>query len=527
MTTAPFIAATAPMTTTIAEVSAISRPQCGVYLRISDDPGNDELGVQRQERWARKFCDDYNFDPVIFRDNDCSATSGVARPRYQDMLAAVERGELRAVAAWGQHRLCRVPAEFEVFRSLAKTHSVLFATRSGIKPLARAADTFNARNESNSAAYEVENMVERMKEKFVEIAADGRAWWPHRPFGYTMPRRGEKRGQWIAPAPVRAEADAIAKAYQDVQAGRSLKDVARQWNRDGLRTPPVPGCECEPAPAEMPCPTCKRKRRAKPEGNEWNGMGVRALLLNSRNAAIRTYRGEEVTDADGQPVAAAWPAIVPVTTYRAVKAMLTDPARLTPGAGFATGRKHLLSGIATCSECGAGLTSAPAPRPGQSPRYACKASGCMKTKRSMADVDAWVIAHIVDQLGDAENVEALTRRRDVDVTALVARLKEIDGDRNAAAKMVGAKQITLSQLAVINADFDAEVADIDRQMRDAAKHAVLQRFIGADDIEAVFDVMTLDEQRAVVRLLVTVVVRPGQAPRRPFSSSLVVVKPTQ
>jgi DNA invertase Pin-like site-specific DNA recombinase len=481
--------------TTAPEVSSAldtsTRPQCGVYLRISDDPGNDELGVQRQEKWGRKFCDEFTFEPVIYRDNDTSATSGKARPRYEAMLAAVGRGELRAVAAWGQDRLCRVPAEFEVFRSLAKAHSVLFATRSGIKNLARAADTFNARNEGNAAAYEIEQMRERMVEAFTQLAGDGRPWWPQRPFGYTMPKRGEKRGEWVAPQPVAAEADAIAKAYDDVQAGRSLKDVARQWNTAGILTP---------------------------KGNQWNGMAVRALLLNCRNAGLRAYKGEIVGKA-------VWQGIVTEQTYRAVHSMLSDPARLTPGAGFATGRKHLLSGLAMCSECNAPLTSAPAPQPGSSPRYACKAAGCMKTKRSMADVDAVTIAHIVDILADADNVEALTRRRDVDTAALVSRLREIDGEKNKAAKMIGAKQITLGQLAVINADYDAEAADIDGQMRDAAKYAVLQRFIAADDVEAVFDAMTLDEQRAVVRLLVTVTVHPGQAPRRAFDSSLVVVEP--
>lgn len=480
------------MTTTAADIPLASRPQCGVYLRISDDPGNDELGVQRQERWALRFCEDYSFDPVIFKDNDRSATNGKPREQYQALLAAVAEGKLRAVAAWGQDRLCRLPSEFEEFRNLAKANSVLFATRGGIKNLARAADTFNARNEVNAASYEVENMKERMVEAFTQMASEGRAWWPTRPFGYTMPQRIDKH-TFTKPEMIKAEADAIAKAYDDVQAGKSLKDVARQWNNAGLLTP---------------------------KGNQWNGMSVRALLLNPRNAGLRAYRGEVVGQAD-------WPGIVSEQVWRGVKALLTDSARLTPGAGFTTGRKHLLSGLATCSECGGSLTSAPAPQPGRSPRYACKNTGCLKVKRSMADVDAWVIAHIVDTLADPENVEALTRRRDIDVAELMARLSEIDGERTQAAEMVRAKQITLPQLAVLNAGYDAEAADIDGQMRDAAKYAVLKRFIGADDVEAVFDSMTLDEQRAVVRLLVTVTVRPGQAPRRPFDGSLVVVEPTE
>jgi site-specific DNA recombinase len=209
-------------------------------------------------------------------------------------------------------------------------NSVLFATRGGIKNLARAADTFHARNEVNAAAYEIENMKERVVEAFTQLAADGRAWWPSRPFGFTMPKRGDKRGEWIAPELVKPEADAIAKAYEDVQAGRSLKDVARQRNAVGLLTP---------------------------RGNQWNGMAVRALLLNPRNAALRAYRGEVV----GQ---ASWPAIVSEQVWRGVRTTLTDGARLRPGAGFTTGRKRLLSGIAVCSERGGTLTSAPAPRPG-------------------------------------------------------------------------------------------------------------------------------------------------------------------
>jgi site-specific DNA recombinase len=514
----------------------ILRPKCGVYLRISDDPGNDELGVQRQEKWALQFCEDYGWHPVIFKDNDTSASKGKPRPQYQAMLQAISAGELVAVAAWGQDRLCRIPSEFETFRNVARANSVLFATHNGVKNLARATDTFHARTEVNMAAYEIDTMRERMKEKFTQLAADGRAWWPSRPFGFTMPRRrtpeemaeqrkrGERRDEWIAPELVKAEADAIRKAYEDVAAGRSLKEVARQWNSAGLHTPPTGGCDCEPAPAQFPCPTCKRKRRAMPDGKEWDGMAVRALLLNPRNAGLRTYQPDKSQPPEvvGK---AAWPQIVSEQTWRGMRATLTDRARLSPGGGFHTGRKHLLSGIATCAACGGTLTSAPAPRTGSSARYACKQAGCLKVKRSMADVDAWVMTHVLDRLADPENVEALTRRRDIDVAELSARLAEIDGERNQAAEMVAAKQLTLSQVAILNAGYDTEVAEIEAQMRDSSKYAVLHRFLGVDDVAAVFDAMTLDEQRAVVQLLVTVAVHPGQAARRPFDTGLVVVEP--
>ena len=498
-----------------ATTATISRPQCGVYLRISDDPGNDELGVQRQEKWALRFCEDYGWDAVVFKDNDRSATNGKTRERYEALLAAVADGELCAVAAWGQDRLCRQPSEFEHFRSLAKANSVLFATRIGIKNLARAADTFNARNEVNAASYEIENMKERMVEKFVEIADDGRAWWPTRPFGYTMPQRIDRR-TFTKPELVKREARAIRKAYDDVMGGSSLKSIARQWNADGLRTPPTGGCDCEPAPAEFPCPTCNRKRRSKPEGTEWTSMSVRAVLLAPRNAALRSYHGEVVGAAD-------WPAIVPEQVWRGVKGKLTDPARLTPGAGFTAPRKYLLSGVALCSECGHPVSGIADTKKTGRPAYVCKRRGCLAVRRSVADVDGWVRGHILVAL--ARDLDVLMQRKGVDTTALLARLTECEAEKDQAAAMVHAKQITLSQLAIINADFDREISEINAAMRDADKAAVLDPFVGVSDVAALFDSLPLDRQRAVIRLLCSVVIRPGQAPRRPFDKTLVTVTP--
>ena len=491
--------------TTPAKADTNTRPRCGVYLRISSDPGNDELGVQRQEKWARKFCDDYGWDPVIYRDNDRSATNGKPRERYEAMLTDIADGQLRAVAAWGQDRLCRQPGDFEQFRNIAKANGVLFATRTGIKNLAKAADTFNARNEVNAAAYEIENMRERMVDSFVEIAGEGRPWWPSRPFGYTMPEMIRKR---VATRPelVKAEADAIRQAYKDVMARRSLKAIAREWNTAGLLTP---------------------------RGNEWSSMSLRQLILNPRNAALRVYwpkkkdeKGRKFTDIVNHVVGKGdWPAIVSEQTWRGAVAVLTDPSRLTPGAGFSTGRRYLLSGLARCSECDGTLTSGiPSNTKDRAPVYQCRRPGCGKVRRSQADVDRWVRGHVVAAL--ARDIEVLTARKDIDTSELLARLSEIEAEKNQAAAMVGSKAITLTQLGIITADLDKEAAQITAQMRDAEKTAALDEFIGVDDAAAVFDGLELDRKRAVIRLLCTVTIHPGQKPRRPFDEELVKVEPT-
>ena len=63
-----------------------------------------------------------------------------------------------------------------------------------------------------------------------------------------------------------------------ILAGGSLYSVAKQWNAEGITTS---------------------------QGNTWTGKTVRQNLLNSRNAALRSYQGEVL-----EGVTAAWPAIV-------------------------------------------------------------------------------------------------------------------------------------------------------------------------------------------------------------------------
>jgi hypothetical protein len=66
------------------------------------------------------------------------------------------------------------------------------------------------------------------------------------------------------------------------------------------------------------------------------------------------YAGRIALDDNGKPVKASWPAIVDVKTWRAVQAILSDPARkTTPG----TTPKHLCSGIIHCGKCGAKMRS--------------------------------------------------------------------------------------------------------------------------------------------------------------------------
>ena len=102
--------------------SAVSPLRAAVYCRISDDPEGRELGVQRQEEDCRGRAEREGWAVVgVFIDNDISAStrSRKRRPRFEDMLAAVERGEVGVIVAYSNSRLTRRPLELE---NLIKLH---------------------------------------------------------------------------------------------------------------------------------------------------------------------------------------------------------------------------------------------------------------------------------------------------------------------------------------------------------------------------------------------------------------------
>src|SRR5690606_29776160 len=101
-----------------------------------------------------------------------------------------------------------------------------------------------------------------------------------RPFGYD-----ESRYE-IVPH----EAAAIQKAAADLLLGKSLAQIAREWNEQGLRS-------------------------ARKGAQGWNGSSVRYVLKHPRYIAVRTLHGEETARGD-------WPPILDVDTHMRVKAKL-------------------------------------------------------------------------------------------------------------------------------------------------------------------------------------------------------------
>ncbi len=88
-------------------------PAALIYARMSMDTAGKELGLTRQvagEDGAIKLCAARGWtvtEDHIFTDNDLSASTGVYRPGYAELIAAVERGEAAIIVTYQLSRLWR------------------------------------------------------------------------------------------------------------------------------------------------------------------------------------------------------------------------------------------------------------------------------------------------------------------------------------------------------------------------------------------------------------------------------------
>lgn len=280
--------------------------RAALYLRQSLDRTGEAVAVARQREDCTKLCAEKGWYPVEFTDNDTSATSG-KRPAYQRMLAAIEAGEVGAVVAWDLDRLHRRPVELEAFIDLADRHKLALATVSGDVDLGTPQGRLVARLKGSVAKHEIEHKSARQVRAGQQKAKRGQPQWT-RAFGYLDTPNG--------PVPDPATAPLVAEAYRLVLSGGTLASVCRLFNDAGA---------------------------VGLTGRPWVPSTMGLFLRASRNAGLRSYRGEIV----GQGT---WDALVDEQLWRSVQAVLSDPNRQKSGRKSV--RRHLLTGVLHCGRDG-------------------------------------------------------------------------------------------------------------------------------------------------------------------------------
>ncbi|HEY6628421.1 MAG TPA: recombinase family protein [Acidimicrobiia bacterium] len=290
--------------------------RAAVYTRISKDQSNG-LGVARQETLCRKLAEEKGWEvAAVYTDNDISAYNGAPRPAYARMLEDLQAGTVNAVICVDLDRLTRRPSEIEEFITLADQTGAHLANVSGDLDLSSSDGRFRARIMGAVARQESEKKSERIIRANDQRRARGA---PHlggvRPYGYLPARATDGTPTFRI---VEDEATRIRNAIDDHLAGKSLNQIAREWNQAGTRTT---------------------------KGGVFSATTVRRVLASPVCAGLLKL--------DRETMAGNWPAIIDRATHEAIRQK--TEARKGQGQGGGRPPKKLLTGLVRCANCGAPL----------------------------------------------------------------------------------------------------------------------------------------------------------------------------
>jgi site-specific DNA recombinase len=401
-------------------------------------------------------------------DNDLSASSGRLRPGYERLLAMVDAGDLDVIVCWHVDRLTRRMVDLEDVITRCERAGTKVATVSGDLDLSTDAGRLVGRILASVARGEVERKSARQKRAALQSAEAGNPP-TRRAFGFTPD------GSAINPS----EAAAVRDAYRDLLAGDTLVAITTRMNNAG---------------------------HLSTRGNRWQRTMVRAMLLNSRNAAIRTYRGTEMGPGT-------WPAIVSEDTWRTAVSLLGDPARrLNKG----TARRWLGAGLFLCGRCGADV------------RVNYRAQG----ERIYRCRDHAHLSRLADPVDDLVEQVVVARLRQTDVAGLVTVDDTDTSARRAEAGEVRARLdglaadyaeglLTGRQVQVATRRLQDRLTVVERELVAGGRASRVGALLSAADPGDAWLRSDLTMRRAVLDVLCTVTVLPGRPGRAGFDPETV------
>lgn len=466
-----------------------------VYCRISEDRLGTGLGVERQEADCRRLCEARGWTVAeVLVDNDVSAYAGRQRPSYELLLELVREHRVEAIVAWHPDRLHRSPTELEGFIDLVESAGARVATvQGGEYDLATASGRMAARIVGAVARHESEQKSERIRRKHRELAERGRpAGGGPRPFGYVNARREEI---------VEKEAEVIRGAADLLLSGASKAEVVRFM----------------------------RKHSTTAQGREWTMTRMVRLLDSAAIAGLRELHAKDPTRRELLSNEPAWPAVIDLDTHRRLRTILADRQRPR-----AASRYLLTGGLARCGLCGAPLVAQPrrdyrsyrCPQPGNTSGL----TGCGSIRIKAEEFED----HVVEEaLRWATSPDAI-RDRALDRREVQGR-ERVLRDRLA---QLGVREQNLTDLAVDGAidprEYRRKVEELREERTRLGRELALVASVPPevelghlDEVRVRFGELTLNEQRARLRTLLTrVVVRPGVRGRNTFDPDRVEVWPS-
>ena len=430
----------------------------GIYCRISEDREGAGLGIERQREDCEALAMERGWEVVgTYADNDISAYSGkTRRPEYRRLLTDVQAGRIDVIVAWHTDRLHRSPRELEEFIDVCDAHKIRVETvRAGELDLRTPAGRAVARTLGAWARYESEHKSERIRRKQAELAQRGLPYGGGlRCYGYTKDRMNL----------VAEEAVIIREMADRVLAGETIWSVSHDLNQRGLVTT---------------------------TGGRWTDTGVRKILLSPRMAGL-------IQHATVGRVRAQWPAILTEEQHTRLVALLTDPSRRTPRGAP---RRHLLSGLLRCGECGERMVAAKR-RDNHSLHYTCQKRpdrGCGRMSVAAHHVEPYVADAVLAALEDLRiDVDGRPNSEEGDLEALANDRAQLDE----LAELYATRAITAEEWIRARSSIEERIAQRNRRIADKTEDQRLRDLLRSNvGVREAWTAATTEYKRSVLRVV--------------------------
>lgn len=413
-----------------------------------------------------------------------SRHGGRQRGEFTTLLADLDHGRFAAsiLILWEPSRGSRQVSEWvQLVDACERARVRIYVTSHS-----RAYDPANSRDrrtlleDAVDSEYEAAKISQRVTRSAAARAARGE---PHGrvPYGYRRVYDPLTR-RLVAQEPDPAEAAVVAELLTRLYGGESVRSIERDFAARGITTrgtakwPPRPFC----------------------------AQQLRAMALNPAYAGLRTHLPKASVEGwrrrgalDGQ-VTATWPPLVDAEVFWTVRAMLTDPARVSTRPGAA---RHLLSMIATCGVCSSPLGI----RYRNNRReYTCRQA--QHVRHSADDLDREATAAILAWLSRPD-VAVMLRPSPEGLPELAhvrAELAKAERDLAEWRARAGRREVTAESFAVIEPAILADITRLQERDRELSVPRELAGWTGTwDEVRARWQAAPVEAQRRVARMVMS------------------------
>jgi site-specific DNA recombinase len=301
-----------------------------VYARVSSDRQDVDLSITAQLKALREYAARNGYTVIKEFVDEAESGRSTARPAFREMisLARSKHAPFEIILVWKLSRFARNREDSIIYKSLLR--------KQGIQVV-----SINEHIEDTPTGRLMEGIIEVIDEFYSsnlaqditrglrENASRGFFNGSRAAFGYMRKKikDGEKSRNTLEPDPDKAPI--IKRIFDEITAGKGLKEIAKGLNKDGVLAP---------------------------AGGKWGKQRLHKILINEAYIGRLVYgkRHESKANLKLPPVVKdnAWPAIIDQQMFEKAQSALNSRApKITHPR--VTSSNYLLSGLIKCHKCGA------------------------------------------------------------------------------------------------------------------------------------------------------------------------------